>query len=212
MKKTTIFSALTVLALASASQAALVAGWNNVPDQWEFENNNNAATQLNYSSTVGVTEGTHSLELKAKTGFSLLAKTFGPDFNNALIAAGSATSPVLVSIDVTIPAGSFDVPSASGDYFEINFPYTGEFTPFTNVLIPAASFPGGGTKTIYYTLPAGVRGNNPGFFGMWIGLNTGRDPGTGLAYFDNFNISVIPEPSSLGLIGALGLGLLARRR
>lgn len=209
MKKTTIFSALTVLALASASQAALVAGWNNVPDQWEFENNNNAATQLNYSSTAGVTEGTHSLQLEAKTGFSLLAKTFGPDFNNALIAAGTATSPVIVSVDITIPAGSFDV---GGSYFEVNFPYTGEQTGFTNVLVQGVGFPGQGTQTISFTLPAGVRGNNPSFFGMWIGLNTDRAPGSGLAYFDNFQVTAIPEPTSLGLVGALGLGLLARRR
>jgi|GEM_PF-5965895 len=210
MKKTLFVSTFAVLATAAVSQAALIAGWNNVPDQWDHEPSaNNAATQLNYSSTVGVTEGSHSLQLSSRAGFALLAKNFGPQFNNGLIAAGSATSPVLVAIDVTIPAGSFDT---GGTFFEINFPYNGQFTSFTNVLIPAGTIPGSGTRTLFYVLPAGVRGTNPSFFGMFIGVNTNRTPGSGLLYFDNLRVSPIPEPTSLSLIGAAGLALLGRRR
>jgi hypothetical protein len=33
-----------------------------------------------------------------------------------------------------------------------------------------------------------------------------------LAYYDNFNVEVVPEPASLGLIGLSGIALLARRR
>jgi hypothetical protein len=53
---------------------------------------------------------------------------------------------------------------------------------------------------------------NPSFYGIFIGVNTDRAAGSGLVYVDNLRVTPIPEPTSLGLIGALGLGLLGRRR
>lgn len=200
-----------VLATGGMAQAALIAGWNNTPDNWENETHSgNAATQLEYSSTIGVTEGTHSLKLSPRTGFSLLVKNFSFQFNQALLAAGINDNAVLFALDVTIPAGSFDV---GGTYFELNMPRVGSDRPFVNTLVNAASVPGGGTQTLYFVIPAGDRGSpNPGFYGLFIGVNTDRAPGLGEVYVDNLRLTPIPEPAGLGLVGGLALGLLRRTR
>lgn len=189
----------------------MLSGWNNVPDGWENEpGGNNAAAQLNYSTTVGVTEGTHSLKLSPLSGFSLLVKNFGAELNIALLNAGINNNAVLLSLDVTIPAGSFDV---GGTYFDVNMPRVGSDRPFINTLVNAASVPGNGPQTLYFVLPAGDRGAaNPGFYGIFIGVNTDRAPGLGEVYVDNLRVNPIPEPASLGLLSAVGLGLLGRRR
>lgn len=211
MRKYQFLAGVVTLAAAGVANAALLSGWNNVPDSWENEpGGNNAATQLSYSSTIGVTEGTHSLKLSPLSGFSLLVKNFSAQLNIALLDAGINNNAVLLSLDVTIPAGSFDV---GGTYFELNMPRVGSDRPFINTLVNAASVPGNGPQTLYFVLPAGDRGAaNPGFYGIFIGVNTDRAPGLGEVYVDNLRINPIPEPASLGLLSAVGLGLLARRR
>lgn len=54
---------------------------------------------------------------------------------------------------------------------------------------------------------------NPGYLQLGIVTNNGQGAPADI-YFDNFQLSAAatPEPASLGLLGAVGLGLMGRRR
>jgi len=203
-----------IIGLASSmSQAALVAGWNSTNEGWEWDGNGTSPnnTLVDLFDTTRFTEGSASLRPTSNgNGYRLLAKGFGPAVINGAIAAGNATNPVIVSVDIQIPTDSFV--QGNGTFFQAVIARNSNFG-FTNIGLP--SVVPGSWNTVSATLPAGdVIGAT--FFGIHLGINTNWTVGTGpdaaVVLFDNLRISPIPEPATLGLIAGAGALVLRRRR
>jgi hypothetical protein len=76
-----------------------------------------------------------------------------------------------------------------------------QFPPFSGQLF---------TVSINYDAYKAAITANPGYIQFGIQTNNANPPTD--FYFDNFTLSQVPEPASVGLMSLAGVGLLARRR
>jgi len=217
-KRLLAVAALTFMgSVVATSQAALIAGWNSNADGWEWESGSTSTngSAINIFDTSRFTEGNASLRATANaSGYRLLIKSFGSLVVNGAINAGNATDPVIVSIDVFLPVGSFN---------EVQFGYLEAVVVRTSFVTSgnlnlAAITPGSWT-TITTTLSAGdVNADSlqNGFWGLQFGVNTNWTVGTGpdaaVMLFDNLQISPVPEPATLAVTVVAGAMILLRRR
>ena len=173
---------------------------------------------VNYSNSIGVTEGAYSVEI-----------THANTWLEALYAAH--LFPVLATndylkIDVTVPATATDA--------NIIFIQNASTIGYTSV--PFALTPGI-TQTVTWNYGSEHPASVPGFPGLeafvtlkqqnatavwsdfYIALNIDGDASVegqqaGVVHIDNFRIGSIPEPATATLVGVTlaGLGMFGRRR
>ena len=127
----------------------------------------------------------------------------GDEAGNAGFLAALKSHTVL-SLDYTLPQ---DIVKTNGGYFEIwgVFNWSGGYQQFNNVPFFSAANLTAGTHTVTYdysALQPGLPTSPPGYFQLFLVLNSGGTltPSSNIqVYIDN--IQVIPEPSSLALMG-----------
>lgn len=206
-KKTTLITLALGTALAvSLSAQSYALGFESldkITPSW------NVGSTYALSTTNGVTEGVSSLEVSDGGGdaFWDFAIDFGSDAG-AFVAALQASGG-LISIDVT----SNEAAGNTGNWGDLSVHFQGG--GFSSAQVDYGSIWGTDHTTIDLDFSNVDLSTADG---SWAQLNFAVNQSAGTtAYFDNLNvgsISVIPEPSALGILTGLfaGLGLMVRRR
>jgi len=221
MKNAIVLSSAILALITASAQGALISSWENALGGWERDDANGLLEMaynpggVGYSTTVGVTNGTHSLRAIASGSYSNLIKNFtaGPTgIRQAFLDAGNATNPVVATVDFTIPAGS--IAASGGTYVELILPraYGNPASYDDSLKISIVGFAQGVTATVTFPVPTGFASAGSDFWGTFLNLNTDRSLGTGEIYFDNFNVSPVPEPATLAVTVVAGAMILLRRR
>ncbi|MCU0314989.1 MAG: PEP-CTERM sorting domain-containing protein [Fimbriimonadaceae bacterium] len=206
MTKFFAISLITVALAAAANSQVLVEGFNNSGGVWSPDSSNQLGS-LQYSTTIGVTEGTHSLMAKVEPGYKLFINSTDPSLKTLMALGGT------LSFDITVPTDSFNVHPVDGPgYFEALVVHHKVWDDWTSVTTPITM---GSTQSVSFAIPAVGAFPN---LGLLVGLNIADGTqfgaytqGTGLVYIDNMRFTPVPEPFTMGIL-ALGAAVAARRR
>lgn len=230
MKKTLLLStALLGWLVQSASAQTL---FTTTDDFGLFSNGGAVPSSSYYSDSSAVNGvgnnsggagGVGSLQLTVPAGWGPFCD--GPGANQAFLsaidpgaiapwsAASSYGPGTLVAYSGTL---SFDVYTGNltdWNQFGVLFNYDGHWDNF--FWDTTTDFTGADGRTwTHVEVPYTISANNAGltYFGFSISRNAGAGVEGEIAYVDNFQVAVVPEPGTLALLG-LGLaGFLLRRR
>jgi hypothetical protein len=212
----------------AAASAQLIESFENTLDGWTFDPTtstgspwyatNSQSVAASFSNTIGVTNGSYSL-VAAPT----LARTgWGPNYGPLLDQPSSLSETLLlshasaISLDVTVPAGSF------GYYLQFDMDLgDGSGSALGNVSLDGYNYQAatiGGTATLTFPITpaqdAALASDYVNGFpsSLQIQVGGGTTPGSDTFYLDNIRAIPVPEPASLGLLGAGASALLVRRR
>jgi hypothetical protein len=203
-----ILGTLAFLLHNSPAQAVLVESWENTLDGWTLSPENPAYSAA-FSSTLGVTDQSFSLALTGTAG-----PTYGQllDSPSTLAFTAMLANASTLSIDVYTPSGSF------GFFQQWALVINNADTGFSNLDPTFSHSPSiGSQSTLTWTIPASIRTTlstsaNPSQIIFQVG--GGFTSGNETMYLDNVQITPVPEPSVMALMGAgaTGLAFVARRR
>ena len=207
MKTTTTFLVMLLFAVmtcATASADTLIVGFENGDDSFN-QASDGASLSL---GTTGATEGTMALQLTSDGGFEF---TQGFGFFAALTDPTNDT----IKFDVLFTPDDPTTVNFSQVQFGINSDGSTpgfQFGPTAFAVTPGTST---AVELNFSDLPQFPLDGNETFAGLILITNTDEGAGSGVWSFDNIRLHTIavPEPSSLALIGGLGmLGLLRRKK
>jgi hypothetical protein len=180
---------------------ALIESWENTLDGWTVSGGGVGSSS--FSSTLGVTDGSFSLDLTYAGN-----PNYGTPMFSSYVPAWTsllATHPT-VSVDVFTPPASF------GYYLQVQLWINNADTGYFQDGSYLSTTIGSETTIIFPDLPPAMvatlaASSNPTQLGFQIGGG-----GAGDVYLDNFRASSVPEPGTLTLLSLGALGLLALRR
>jgi hypothetical protein len=216
MKISTFILASPLLFLGVAPvQAVLVSSFEGGLDGWVVSGFNAQPVTL-ANSTNGATDGTQSLAVtQTGGGFSWNAKRDNAG-NDAFYAAmnGASTNESLWTLELDVTYRDVDIPN--GSFLNLSL-WINSDNQFKNVHSLALTNTQE-DRQVHLAIPlpdfgADALATNSSFYQMGIGMNGDWGPGNATVYFDNVQLTVIPEPAigGLGLL-ALGAALIRRRR
>lgn len=197
--------ALCGCVLASASHAAIIAGWETGLDGWYVNGGGYAVAR---DTATGVTEGAYSMVVTLPNGYN---NNLRSGMTNAQYDALKLNTDA--KVDITLPA------NPNGNQLQVQLQIQGAYavpggaasTGF-NKIFPIIAITAPGTHTLswnydsQFDLPDNST-RNWGEFRFIVNATGGFVPGN--TYFDNFQ--AIPEPASMALLAPTAM-LLRRRR
>jgi hypothetical protein len=219
--KSLLLSATFALLTGTSVSAQPLFSFESGLDGWAVSGFNARPVTL-ATSAIGATHGSQALAItQMGAGFSWNAKrdNAGMDaFYNAMNVAALNESLWMLELDVTYRDAS--IPDDPGLTFLNLSLWINSNNGFRDIHSQAFT-PGHEDKTIHLTIPltnfSGDDELNPNatFYQLGIGMNGNWGTGDATVYFDNIQLTLVPEPSTLALLalGSLwGLSAWLRRR
>jgi len=210
-RPTYLLAIALALFLPRLASAQLIESWENTLDGWTFDPSYNSQLGFTqgFSSTTGVTNGSYSL--------SITSAGPGPNYGQLLEGTYSYYNTVALANSTDLLLDVDTTPAAFGYFLQLDAEINNADTGFVSV--DSYAFPSttiGSETTVSFAISPTIAAelaasSNP----TQIEISAGGGSGGGTMYLDNLRGNgpavVLPEPMSLGAIGA-GSALLMLRR